>query len=457
MNLNQEIKSFAGEVGQELAVAGRALFGGRFGIRGNRHLIFAAAGLFLFFQQVYFWTGKELLLPSGALYMDNGLYGWDSPRVVDDLVVPGHNARSNVHPLFVIYAKPAGAFFNRLLNLTKHTSAIAVASCVGALNVVCVLMILYALGGRLPESAAFAALFGASTTNFWLGAIPETGCFSILSILIVYLLSALALRHGVRSHVFWILSGLFTYGNAVTNFLKSGIAFVVVDYRKGGALRTLARAAAYGAIVVTIAVVLTLWAGSSLAWTRDKWVATPDLREAQASAVEGAGAGDMSNLPAHLVRCFFAHTIVAPTPVFNPRVVFHDMDGPIVMFNDATYGSWPGALTIAWLALAGASLIALAARRDAAELRFALIVAGALAWDFAFFSQYYVPFEGVFVWSPHYLPSAFMLVAFLVPALARIPRGARIATAAFVGALALAVLINNFAVLRESVRLLTSS
>lgn len=449
-----EIRRFAGEIGSEIAADLRALTGGRIRPLDHKNFLLAAAALFIFFHQLYFWTGKELLLPSGTLFMDNGLYGWDCERVVDDMMVPGHNARSNVHPLFILYAKPLGAFYSRVLHLTKHTSAIGVSSTIAATNVAVVLLIFTVFGAGLVESALFAAIFGASTTNFWLGAIPETGCFSILSILIVYLLSALALKHGMRSHLAWLLSGLFTYGNAVTNFAKSCAAFFLVEDWAGGMKRVLARLVLYAAVVVAAALILTMWAGSSLAWMNDRWVATASMRAAE-SEVAGEGAGDLNGLASHMVRCFFAHTIVAPSPMYNPGVKFHAMDGRIVMFNYATYRPFPGALAIAWLSLMALSLIILFVRRDRADLRFAGIIATSLIWDFIFFSRYYVPFEGVFVWSPHYFPSVFMLSIFLVPSISRAKPAPRNVWRAILAAFVLAQVINNFAVLRESVRLLT--
>jgi hypothetical protein len=158
-----------------------------------------------------------------------------------------------------------------------------------------------------------------------------------------------------------------------------------------------------------------------------------------------------------MIRCFFAHTIVAPTPVLNPRVIFQDMDGPVVMFNEATYKAWPGALTLGWLAIVAAGLIRLAIAREPDQLRLAVTIAGALAWDFAFFSQYYVPFEGVFVWSGHYLPSIFMLSAFSVPLIAKIPRPIRLGIGIAIAFAAAAILVNNFLVIRESARLLAQT
>ena len=77
-------------------------------LAGHKRSLAVAAVLFLAFHQAYFWTGRHYMFAE-VLYPTDVLFGWDTPRVVDDMLVPGHNARSNVHPLFVLFAKPLAA------------------------------------------------------------------------------------------------------------------------------------------------------------------------------------------------------------------------------------------------------------------------------------------------------------------------------------------------------------
>ena len=83
------------------------------------------------------------------------------------------------------------------------------------------------------------------------------------------------------------------------------------------------------------------------------------------------------------------------------------------------------------------------------------ILAICLAMDFALFSQYYVPFEGIFVWTPYVAFSVFAFTAFLAQWISKLPAPARIASLAVLAAFFIGQFVNNFLVLMESARLLS--
>ena len=82
------------------------------GILEHRGFVLLLLGLAVAFCQLYFWIGRHLLL-EGVLYGNNLLFGLDIQRSAEDMALEG-SRRSNVHPLFVLYAKPATALFTRV-------------------------------------------------------------------------------------------------------------------------------------------------------------------------------------------------------------------------------------------------------------------------------------------------------------------------------------------------------
>ncbi|GEM_PF-3463874 len=410
--------------------------------------LWALLGLAILFHQAYFWTGRALFRQAGPTIAEtsDALYGWDIPRVVLDLTERGENRRSNVHPLFVVWGKPLGLFFRHVVGLAPYTSALAAAALAAALGVAMMALLARMLGAQGPEATLAAAVYGATTTHAFLGSIPETGAFSILSVLFVYLLGAHALSHAGASPLLWIASGVFSYGNAVTNVLKNAFGFFLTEPARGGARGLLGRTAAYLTVVVTLGLGLSLAVGSSLDMWRDRWVAMPSQRGT-----------DLEDLPTHMLRSFFLYSFVAPTP----RLAWADLTiagvrktGPIVNFNDARYERGPGLLALAW-ALALALGVGLALRRgQPAEIRALGLVAACLAWDFLFFSRYYVPIEGVFVWSPHYVVSVFVPFLFVAAAISRLPPRPRLAADALLALFLIGQAANNLSAILESGRLL---
>lgn len=419
------------------------------GIVRRRTALIIGVLLFALFQQTYFWSGRTFI-SARIISHDNAFYGWDPARVIADVTEPGQNRRSNVHPLFVLYAKPLGLFFRQLLGMDPAAATTAVSSCVGAFSVVMMMLLFCLCGAALPEATLFAAIFGASTAQYFLGLFPETGCFSILTIILTYAITRATLRAGRRHEWTWIAVGMFTYGTAVTNFLKTGLGFVLASPWKDRPLPFFARAAAYAFLTIGLAVGLSLSIGSKLDMFKDVWITQPAKRGT-----------DLDQIPLRMVRAFFLYSVVGPNPSYN-YVDFYDekgpvqMRGPIVTFNESTYGTGPGLLAAGWIIMLASGIALALKRRDTEELKMLALAAGCLVWDFAFFSRYYVPFEGFFVWSAHYVVSVFFPVVFLAAAVSRLRPAPRAVANLLFAVFLVGQAANNFWLLRESIRLLES-
>ncbi|MCH8332490.1 hypothetical protein IIC65_01015 [Candidatus Sumerlaeota bacterium] len=442
-SLGPELRAYGSEILAELRRIRPSSVSACFNfLRSKAPILCVAFVLFILFHQVYFWTGRHFMF-SGALYLDNGLYGWDIPRSVDDMLVPGHNARSNVHPFYVLYAKPLAAFYHQVLGLTKHTSAIAVSAMMGGLSVVGAMVYLLAWGAALPESALFACIFGAGTTAYLCGAAPESRAFSNFTIIVLELLACLSLRRGIRSHLLWILSGIFSYGTTIFTVLKNIVAFTLSARALGLARRVVTRSLSYSIIVIAVSVLLTIAAGSSFNLLGETQFTDPEKR-----------GGNLDGILSHLVRNFLIYDFVAPSPTLE-NVTFGEMNNKIVTFKESQLVGFQTILALFWGGMLVASIALALLRRQRSEIKMAAILAFCLAMDFALFSQYYVNFEGIFVWTPYVAFSVFAFTAFLAEWISKLPAPARIASLAVLAAFFIGQFVNNFLVLMESARLLS--
>ena len=78
-----------------------------------------------------------------------------------------------------------------------------------------------------------------------------------------------------------------------------------------------------------------------------------------------------------------------------------------------------------------------------------------MTFDLALFSHYYLPYEGLFHWSVHFVVPMFLLTAFLARRLSDLGRRPRLISLALLTLFLLGELANNVWVAQQSLRLLT--
>lgn len=411
-------------------------------LKANRKTLLTGAVLFLVFHQAYFWMGRHFLF-EGALFGNDHIYGFDVERSIDDMIEPGHNLRSNVHPLFVLYARPLAGFYYHFLGLTKHTAAIAVSSMLGATSVIVAFALMLAWGARRTEAALFSALFGFSFTPYLCGVAPETRAFSLLSIGIVHLLACLSLRRNWRFPMLYLASGVFTYGVTISNVLKNFVAYAMDSDARHAKRIAFKRTVLYASTVIGICIILTFAVGSSFNLLAETWVVDPDQRM-----------GSLENVPSHMSRSFFLYEFIAPMPSVE-IVTFQNLtDVKVLNFNRSAYTPAVRVLGLCWvlILIAGA---AIAIRAPApGERRLCLILGLCVALDLALFSVYYIPFEGFLEWTPH---TAFSIFGLTGPVARRCSASSERVRGVVLTALVVfipLVALNNVVVLLESARLL---
>lgn len=442
----KEIKRALRGLGTEVAAEARlvtppAVF--RIGGWIGRHRADALIGLGLFiaFQQLYFWTGRHFLF-SGALFYGDALYGWDVPRVIEDMLTPGANLRSNVHPFFVLFAKPFAAFFFKLLGLTRHTSAIAVSSITTGIAVVAAYAFFRAWGTAIFEAAVFAAIYGAGFSTYLSGAAPETRAFVSLNIVTVHLLACVGIVHKRNSQFLWWVAAVFTYGTTLSNVVKILFAYLATYWGRLPKPGLTVRVVVFLVTVGVACQLLTSLAGSSRDVLLETWMTTEDTR-----------GGQLDRIPIRMARNFFLYSVVPPTPEYG-ELYYYGSWHRLARFIDSTYQPLPRMLAWVWAAILAASLAIAGLRRRSEDLRMLASIGLCLAFDFGLFAFYYVGWEGFFIWSPHVAFSCFAITVFAAAEISRLARplryAARVALCVFF-ALALA---NNIKVVMETTRLL---
>lgn len=436
----------------------------RFGqfLKSHRREVFCGLLLFFVFQQAYFWTGIHFHF-NGLLDISDILYGWDVPRVIHNMTDQQTNERSSVHPLFTLFTKPFGRLLIEIPGSSRNSAAVAITATTGGLLIALVMAYFLVWGAQLVDAVLFATLFGCAWTPYLSSVVPETGIFAMLATTFSFFLLACALIRGRESQWLWILAGVFTYGITMSNFAKTGVSYFLASTVRHGLIRAIIRSALYGIAVVGIAVVLTLGVGSTIELrAENNWIIKDDPNRG----------GAMPDLWKRLAREFLIYPFVAPTPSVE-RVTFpypgsaidelfkaQDLD-PIIedelvaSFNEPTHKPWFWPLAALWVLLLSASIIAALLSDRPHEKKILALFLFFMVFDFIFFSNYYVVFEGLIHWSVHIIASVYLLTAYLARRVSTWPKGGQ---SAFRGGLALfivAIAINNFISAMENVRLLT--
>lgn len=380
----------------------------------NKTNILFAAALLMLAGGMFVGTvlaGKKLLI-SGHVWPPDILFGFDIERNIRDISEPGHNGRSNAHPLMAHFCKPF-AIAIQSLGITQGVSAIIFNSMAGALGLLITAWYLRLRGvGRL-DSWLICALMASSTTFIFQSALPGTYIFSfcVIGLSNILLFSQLTRpeplpdrRMTLARESAWIVTGILNYGFTVTNGFMS---FMTYAFGRTGK-RGLVRSVLYGAVVLGLGLGLSWLLGSSLnIWLERRWLGPAD-------PIRGA---NMEHPFFHAFSSFLAWSFVAPTPRIGQTL--DDRGWTLAAFHDWNYewGGW--ILMLIWLALLVAALATAAMQKDSLNRR----LNGSLAASFLFHatghSFFYVAWEGVFVYSSH---SMFLVIGIFAPLLSTMDR-----------------------------------
>lgn len=340
-----------------------------------------ALAVFAAFFALYLAAGTALSRTS-AFAKDDVLFDLDTPRAIGDMTLPhADHHRTNVHPLYVLAANPLGALATKMLGpdadarghpvclwmvnpdggkikyevIAEVTAAVLLNSLLGAAGAALGFLFFWLLARRLPEAVLLSALFGLSSSQWILSAIPETPTLAVCSLLVTYILFLRTLRTGRSRLPAWIPAGVFSLGVTTTNFAQTAICFAIADFlanRLRGWRRSAIRLAAFLAGVLVVAAALALlqraiYPSSNLFFLPG--AVREDMDFASLRVLH-------SPLPVavQLFRNFAWVNFIAPDPVLHP-LSLHKLPG--VTFSTASDFALPGILASAlwfglWLASA---------------------------------------------------------------------------------------------------------
>ena len=194
----------------------------------EKKLLLIAVFLFLIFFSFYYTT-SERLQEAGAFEEFDILFEMDTPRAIEDMaVLREDHSRTRVHPLYVLMVNPVGTTLARLVGDAVLAARI-MNSALGALGVALAFTFFTRYGCGAFDAAILASLFGVTTSQFFISAIPDTISLGVVSLILLYTLFLTSLKEKRIRYLAWFLAGLFTLGVTTTNFAQAGILFFITN------------------------------------------------------------------------------------------------------------------------------------------------------------------------------------------------------------------------------------
>lgn len=402
--------------------------------------IFAAAFLFVFFFILYFSISSQLA-DTGVFEEFDILFEMDTPRVIEDMVVfREDHSRTRVHPLFVLMVNPAGTLLARLVG-DEMLAARVINSALGALGVVLAFYFFVRYGRKNSDAAILAALFGTTTSQFFISAIPDTISLAVVSLVLTYSLFFISLKEKKVNFFPWFLVGLFTLGVTTTNFVQTGILFFIATFQSTEdkkLMRSVLRSAIYALAVLAFAVVLSLI--QKVIYPTTALFFLPQSFAGELDYASPLIFRQPRVVIVHLIKTFLLINIAAPTPRF---FTIHGLSHPGVTFaasHDYSPVGWAAvALWVGLMLLSAMKII-----KEKKYLVFFLGLAACLAFNFILHSFYGVTETRIelFLYTGNL---TFLVMTPLSEVI--IPQEVKLSSAALV-LLALLMVLNNFQVLR---------
>ncbi len=364
-----------------------------------------AAGLFAFGV-----AAALRLLHANLLQQNSWLFGFDARRVLADTLDPASNVRPNIHPLYTTFAKPAARLLQRA-GMAPNLSAIVLNA-----GLVALAAILCGLYGRLrglppAEALLLAGLFLASPVTLAIATIVETQAWVVFSLWWVLIVAALTLkladpsrRRTLALHAAWFISGLFLYG--ITNLYAVQAALLHAATRRGAIARRAAGSLLFALALLALGLAASCATGAYMDVRHEFWIVTPSAR-----------GGSLSWILLRSLANFLLCSVILP---IQGRSLDPNPGIPgewVLSFPRLAYSPLGWVLAGLWTAWLLAAARAALRAGDPPVRRLALGQAACVGFFIVFHCFYYVPWEGLWLYTPAVVPA---LVAFQVPLLARV-------------------------------------
>ena len=301
----------------------------------------------------------------------------------------------SVHPFALLLLKPPIDFVGMLLKGDKLFGAYIVVALAGGLCVFVVWRYVKKISGNTTFAMLSASLLGLTTSHLIFGSLIETYIFLAASLLVFQLL---LLEDSPFSSL--VVSGLTTIGLTYTNFAQNVLSFFTVKPKFKSIFR-------YIATVLVFLILLSLT--NNLLYPESQ----PFFFVPSALQAEEQNIFPFNRLRVDaLVRLFFFHNVVAPTPIFYTK------DIPFTQFRffkpevNALSGYDPGLQTItAWFWMGFIILAAVAFLvhfKSYKTHKYSIALAGCIAINFGLHIRYG---KELFLYSPNWTYALILLLA----------------------------------------------
>ncbi len=395
-------------------------------------------GVFLFFFILYF--SLSLLLAQTGAFSNYGIFfELDTPRIVGDMAIfDANHYRTNVHPLFVLLVNPTGTLLSHLLK-SPLLAAMVLNSFLGAAGVLLAFFYFKSLTENIYSAGVLAFLFGITTSQLFLSAIPETAVLSICSLLATYIVFIFSVKYKRDDFLLWVLAGVFTLAVTTTNFVQTLICFAAFSFMRSNLkkqpLYALAKVFAFLLCVIACVVFLAkiqkmIYPSSSLfymveAYQEDILYTSPLIFQTPLIVIS------------QLLKHSFLVNIVTPFPDIYSII---GQDKPALTIShslDFTFAGW--AAIVLWLALFITSVFQVAAKKQEIPLFIGFTFAVCLLFNFGLHSIYGIGVSGEFEYFPYTGNFSFLTLS----ALAYLPFQSKNIYRVLLGALTLLAGMNN--------------
>jgi len=285
--------------------------------------------IFLVFFLGYFNT-SGLMDAAGAFDEFDILFEMDTPRAIEDMTVfREDHSRTRVHPLYVLMVNPVGTTLARIIG-DEVLAARIINSAMGALGVALVFEFFTRYGKKMLDAVILAALFGVTTSQFFISSVPDTISLGVVSLILLYTLFFTSIKQRQVRFLPWFLAGLFTLGVTTTNFVQAGTLFFIaslnaVDEKKWE--KAIVQSIKYGLAVLVAAVVLAL--AQKAIYPTTALFFLPQTFAGELGYASPLVLQQPRVVLSYLVRTFLLINITAPAPRFfeipgleNPGVTF---------------------------------------------------------------------------------------------------------------------------------------
>jgi hypothetical protein len=363
-------------------------------VNNNHHILnlistkdWIIAGLiFLLFFGIYFGLSRQLVQNTPIAKYDDILFEIDTARAIIDMTVfSGNHYRTEVHPIYVLLVNPFAELVGKFISPDPIT-AIFINALFGAAGTALAYLIFRLMRIKRFSAALFCALFGFSTSQIFLSAIPDTASLAVLTLLFTYTLFIYTLEYTTVHDWIWISAGILTLGVTTTNFAQTFILYALIQLKtdKQQNLRvTLWKIARYALIVIAITVLLALlqkwiYPSSTLFFLPEVYFS--ELNYASISIFD-----EPLRIASIVFKSFSADTIIAPNPIFfeiHGRNII-----PAVTFTDSSNYMITGIVgLILWSSLLCLNLVQYLKAEKASLLTIGIVAC--LAFNFVLHSFY---------------------------------------------------------------------